>query len=448
MLSVSFIEILLLPVYVVILYLLIRQYHKRYNNPEHRIFFMTGFFVKIFFGIVFAFFSIYLLPGDTEMYFTGGLDFKKIILSDSGNLRFIFGSAKEFGEYYEVNNYRPENYGYVSAASNLMPIKFVALFSTITFNSYLLTTLFFTVFSFFGLWFLFKTFARLYPSLQKAIFVCFFFIPSVLFWGGGIAKDPLCLGFLGIGIYNSYLFFFEKRFKFRILLAFFFSFLFLYITKYYIAAAVIPSFLFWYWLFYIKKVENKVLKLALIITPVFIFLVSLFFVQYDEIIAENSVETISENIMETQKNYIRATPDDGALLDYGEIVPTPAGLAKLLPKALVAALFRPFLWEARKLTSIFAAIEGSLLFCFTLYVFLRKGIFSSLRTIASDTTILFCFVFSIIFATAIGLNCFNLGTLVRYKIPCLPFFVLSLVLILKNQSASSHKTPQNGSHHR
>ena len=268
----------------------------------------------------------------------------------------------------------------------------------------------------------------------------FFLIYSLLFWDGGIAKDPLCLGFLGIGLYNSYLFFFEKQYKLHILLASALSFYLLYVTKFYIAAAVIPSFLGWYALHAIGKIENKGIKIALIVTPIIIFLLSFFFIEYDKIIAENAVEALSENIVTTQKNYIRATPEDGALLDYGEIVPTPAGIANLLPKALVAALFRPFLWEAHKITSVFAAVEGTLLLLFTLYVFLRKGIFSSLRAIFSDSTILFCFLFSIVFATAIGLNCFNLGTLVRYKIPCLPFYVLSLVLILKKQHQTSNKT--------
>ena len=157
--------------------------------------------------------------------------------------------------------------------------------------------------------------------------------------------------------------------------------------------------------------------------------------------AEYSLEIMAENIQTSQKNYMLTTPDDGAYIDYGEISATPAGVLRIIPKALVASLYRPFLWEAKKITSLIAALEGTFFFCLTLYVFIRKGFLRSLKAIVNDNTILFCFLFSIVFATAIGLNCFNLGTLVRYKIPCLPFFVLSLLLILNKQHAVSKATP-------
>ena len=43
---------------------------------------------------------------------------------------------------------------------------------------------------------------------------------------------------------------------------------------------------------------------------------------------------------------------------------------------------------------------------------------------------MFCFFFSILFALFVGATTLNFGTLVRYKIPCMPFYVIALVLIL------------------
>ncbi len=42
---------------------------------------------------------------------------------------------------------------------------------------------------------------------------------------------------------------------------------------------------------------------------------------------------------------------------------------------------------------------------------------------------MFCFLFSVVFALFIGATTLNFGTLVRYKIPCLPFYIISLYLL-------------------
>jgi len=51
------------------------------------------------------------------------------------------------------------------------------------------------------------------------------------------------------------------------------------------------------------------------------------------------------------------------------------------------------------------------------------------KTINKDPTIQFCLIFSLVFAFAVGISSFNFGALSRYKIPCLPFYALALILI-------------------
>lgn len=436
MLELTIKDLILVPIFLILFVVLFRFLNKRVNkNNGLGRYFMLGFSVKIIFGIVFGLFSILVIPGDTEMYYTAGIDFKNIILEDPGNVHFITSDAKEFGEYYESRRLRPENYGYVSAASNLVAVKFVALFSLFSLNNYLVISMFFSMFSFFGLWCMFRTFYRLYPAFHKQIFFIFFFIPSLLFWGSGVLKDTLCIGFLGIGLYNAYLFFFEKKYKIHLLVACLASFYLLYITKPYIAYAFLPCGLLWYIIRAFQHEKNILARIAWVIIPLTAILIYIFSGNLEEVIEEHSAETIADNILSVQENYRKTTPDDGALIEFGEIEPTPAGILRLVPKALVATLFRPFLWEAGKITSFLAALEGAFLFVFTLFVFFKKGPLKCLNTILSDNNIFFCFIFSIVFAIAIGLNCFNLGTLVRYKIPCLPFYLLSFFLILKKQKA-------------
>jgi hypothetical protein len=432
MLKLTIIDILLAPIFIVLLNVLVRFVRNRYyHNHELGEYLIRGFRIKLVFGILFALFSILIVAGDTEMYYTAGIDFKKIVLGDFNNLHFIFGPAKDFGDYYEANGYRAENYGYVGANGNLMAIKMVALFSILSFNSYLIISIFFSLFSFVGLWLMFRTFYAIYPSYLKALFITFFFIPSVLFWGSGILKDTLCIGFLGIGFYNAFQFFLQKKYRLKTLIAFLVSFYCLYVIKSYVALSFIASFGFWFYLQKLRTIKSSAKKLMWLMAPVALLAAYIAFGNFEEVVASYSSESIAENIEASQHNYSQFTSEDGAMINYGEIVPTPAGIAKLIPQALVASLFRPFLWESKKITSLIAAVEGAFFFGFTIFVFFKKGLWNSLKIIFTDSTILFCFFFSLVFAVAIGLNCFNLGTLVRYKIPCLPFYLLSLVLILK-----------------
>jgi len=424
----------LIPFYVLLLDYLIRLYNTKANdNPVLAKYFVWGFRIKIFSAIIFALFAEFILGGDTEMFFTAGLDFKKIIFQNSENLKFLTSPAKEFGTYYEANMTKVTNFGYVSASSNLTAIKFVALFSMISFNSYMIISVFFSTISFFGLWGMFKVFYKLYPSYHKIIFMSFFLIPSVLFWGSGILKDTLCLGFLGIGFYAFYLFFFEHRRKLKYLVAALLSFYFIYMIKSYIISAFLPFLLFW---LYFKTIGGlkSIAKIVVIGFSVIALALMVGFIDFTEFITENTAENIAGNIESQQLSYQKATDEGGSVIDFGEITPTYAGFAKILPKVLVAVLFRPFLWESTKITSLIAAVEGAALFCLTIFVFFRRSPLTTFKIIGKNGPILFFFLFSIVFATAIGFNCFNLGSLVRYKIPCLPFFLLSLLLIMKKQT--------------
>jgi hypothetical protein len=102
----------------------------------------------------------------------------------------------------------------------------------------------------------------------------------------------------------------------------------------------------------------------------------------------------------------------------------------MAPAAIVATLFRPFLWESKKLSTLLSSLESLALMIFTAFVLWRAGPFVFVRSIFRDPMIMFCFFFSVLFALFVGAITLNFGTLVRYKIPCMPFYIIALVLIL------------------
>ena len=67
---------------------------------------------------------------------------------------------------------------------------------------------------------------------------------------------------------------------------------------------------------------------------------------------------------------------------------------------------------------------------FTLFVFIKVGIKKFILTIINKPIVLYCLMFSIIFALFVGATTLNFGSLVRYKIPAIPFYVIGLFFIL------------------
>ena len=103
-------------------------------------------------------------------------------------------------------------------------------------------------------------------------------------------------------------------------------------------------------------------------------------------------------------------------------------MLRLAPQAINVSLFRPYLWEVRNPLMLLSAMESLALLFFTLFA-LYKCRFNLFRTI-SEPTILFCVLFSVSFAFAVGVSTFNFGTLTRYKIPLLPFYFFAVILMI------------------
>ena len=105
--------------------------------------------------------------------------------------------------------------------------------------------------------------------------------------------------------------------------------------------------------------------------------------------------------------------------------------ALLVPNSIAATFFRPFLWEVKSPVALFSAIESLLFLLFTLYFFFKKGVVKYFKLTFADPRMMMCFIFAIVFAIAVGASTSNFGALSRYKIPCMPFYFMGLLLVYK-----------------
>jgi len=64
----------------------------------------------------------------------------------------------------------------------------------------------------------------------------------------------------------------------------------------------------------------------------------------------------------------------------------------------------------------------------TIRLVLKTGPIRLYALAISNPVITFTLVFSLIFAFGVGFTSYNFGALVRYKIPCMPFYLITLQL--------------------
>jgi hypothetical protein len=127
--------------------------------------------------------------------------------------------------------------------------------------------------------------------------------------------------------------------------------------------------------------------------------------------------------------YETSVKQEGSGYYLGKQDGTIGGMAKLAPQAIATSLFRPFLWEAHNPVMLLSALEAAFFLIFTLRIFWRTGTMATLRIIGSTPVLLMSFIFSLIFAASVGITSSNFGTLVRYKIPLIPFYLSGLYIL-------------------
>src|ERR1035437_4780699 len=87
-----------------------------------------------------------------------------------------------------------------------------------------------------------------------------------------------------------------------------------------------------------------------------------------------------------------------------------------------------YLWEAHSIFQLIAALQGLYFLYYTIRTILRCR-FSIFMLLATDPLILFSLTFSLLYGFVAGFTSYNFGALDRYKIPALPFFMITLVLV-------------------
>ncbi|MBF9222140.1 hypothetical protein [Hymenobacter ruricola] len=427
----NFKDLFLTPIYLGIFYLIAYSLRDKFTNVYTRPYFIRALTLKfigaISLGLIYEF---YYGGGDTSGYFNHGTIIQSAF-SDSfqAGLKLITNSDGTSDP--ETIKYTRLMFWYGPNSAEYLISRITAFFGLLCFNTYTVIALFFAFVSFSGVWAMYLTFIKIRPQLYKELAIATLFIPSVFFWGSGLMKDSLCLGALGWVFYAFYKGTIQKRNLFFCAVVGFLSAYFIVLVKVYILLCFLPAALLWIFNENSSRIKSPLVRL--LAKPVLIgfggalaFFAATNLTKGDEKYDVDKIGARSKIVSEYL--YQTSVKQNGSAYTLGEQDGTLGGMVKLVPQAIVVSLYRPFLWEVKNPIMLLSAIEALVFLIFTLRIIIRSGLFKTLALIISTPSLTLCFLFALSFSGTVGVVSNNFGTLVRYKIPMIPFYVAGLYI--------------------
>lgn len=415
----------------------ISGYIKRKNlvaHPEYR-FFLWGLWAKIGGGLFFA--AVYIFhygQADTTSYYECARAFCNLLEYNFSDFLVVYlgEGSEEVKSIFTRETGSPMWYMF-SDAKTRMVIKLLVPFLLLGGKSYFITTVLISVFTYGGLWRLYRMFTTYFPLQAGSLALGILFMPSVLFWGSGILKDSFTLAATCYFIVATNLIISKKGSIFsRWMLLIVSGFIILSI-KPYILIILLPGTMVWFFYSKIKKVRNKYFRYIIVpFTYVAIITGSYFMLTK---MSDSLGKFAPERALNTAviiQNDLKQEYYDGNSFDIGAFEATPLSIMGKIPPAVEAGLFRPYIWESKNIVMILSGIENLFILGVTILVLIsirRKVLY---RLISDNPVIMYSVFFSIVFAFMIGLTTSNFGALVRFKIPLIPLYMSSMLIMLSH----------------
>ena len=422
-------DLIITPIYIIFFTALAIWIRPYVTNSKTRKYFLPALWVRfagaIALGLIYQF---YYGGGDTFNYWEHGSRWIWKAFNDdvSIGLKLILekGGTRVLDDTYTYAS----RIWYFRDPHSYIIVKMAAVFDLITFHTYSASSLFFASFSFSGLWAMYSALVSKYSnsSIRLAIAICF--VPSVIFWGSGILKDTVTLGALGWMTWSLIRLIDLKKRLIVEIIVFAISFWLIFLIKKYILICFVPMIAVWLFLKNLSRVKNAIHKVLIIPLMAILFGISGFLAlqQITNEDAKYNLTNLAERAQITAYDirYGWGARTDG---DGGYDIGLPDGswqsMIRLIPAGINVSLFRPYIWEVKNPLMLLSALEGIIITILSVR-FILNGYFKFLKR---DPFLLFCLGFSLLFGFAVGISTFNFGTLMRYKIPMMPFLLLILM---------------------
>lgn len=401
-------------------------YYMKNKEKDEFKYFLPFVFWKLTLGMTFAAIYIYVYGGgDTTAYFQGAETLKNLCFENpSAYLKELFSTPikNHIPSYFNHITGRPPIWIY-SEPNSWFICKIGSVFSFLSFKSYVVVNLWFTIISTIISWQFFTFLSRNTNFKQLYLAIAILFVPTVGFWCSGIMKDTVVL--IAIQLFLI-AFFTIVYFKFKIsqLIILIIAIYVLLATRSFILIALfIPIVILL--TFKLNSKSSFLIKIVTRSAGITISILGIwFFINGSEVFGEFSADNIAQTAETIYLDFQNNSTYSGKRYDLGITDFDANSIIKATPMAIITAIFRPFLWEAESALMLINGIEGTLLIYLSLQLFKRKNNNKIEMNKFTKDLILYCIIFSITMAFFVGFTSGLFGVLARFKAPILPFFLI------------------------
>lgn len=258
----------------------------------------------------------------------------------------------------------------------------------------------------------------------KVVAISCLFVPSLAFWSAGVVKETLAIG--GLGLFTlSLAWLLEKRVSVSVVVGLA-GVALIWLSKPFVLLALACGVAAGGYVWRSSRsgggVRIRPVALAFWVVLGFAALFAI-----GEVFPRYAIANMAEQVAIEQSKFERVS--GGSDFEV-ESFADRSLLEQVLfsPIALVTSWFRPFVFEAENVVMLANAFESTVFLVLFLLVFRRNG-FRLVGRVLSSPTLSYALVIACVLGMGVGLTTTNMGSLSRYRIPMLPFFVLWLLVL-------------------
>lgn len=349
-----------------------------------------------------------------------------------------YGGATDAGSYHTEGARLAESYraGFFGAdiGREFIGTGFIRVFTgavyTVTGPSVYVAFAVYALFSFWGLYFLYRAFQVGVPTGDARRYAMLvLFLPSMLFWPSALGKEALMTFGLGLGALGAARLLMGHR---RWVLPLAIGLTMTTLVRPHITAALFAALA-------VAFLVRKPVRPATELTPVIrVFGLGLVLVGFLVIISRAArfldIDTVSVSSVDAAIQDSAGRTTQGGSEFASVAVHSPVDL----PLATISVLFRPFLFEASSVQLLIAALEGTVL------LGLAAMSIKSLRQVPSKLRrqpyLVLCATYTLMFVYAFS-SFSNFGILTRQRVTVLPFALVFLALAGKEHLSNRNHAP-------
>jgi uncharacterized membrane protein len=302
-------------------------------------------------------------------------------------------------------------------------IRINAVIRLFSMGVYHVHSLFFCMFSMIGTVAIYRVVKKHFVNLKKILLLLLFFMPSLFIWTSGVLKEGILIMALGVMIFAINKVLQQSKRKESFVLILITLVLMLYI-KFYVLIAFLPA-IICFLVAHFTKVKKVFIYTGILACFGILVLNAKYIPPHVDMV----------KILERKQSDFKRLAewqDAGSEFELTSIEPSFMGIAKVVPEGLLNCLIRPLPWNAKNVMYYPAIIENIIVLMLLFGIFLAFYFKEIYIKDDAKNLLWFCFIFTLLLFTIIGITTPVAGALVRYKVPALPFLIIGCLYLLQN----------------